>query len=233
MLKTLSIALLTTFALAATPRAQGAPAQARLQLSFDADGSVNLVAQNVTVRDILALWAHECGCYIVNGDRLPARVIAIPLQFDHKPQDVVLDSLLRTAPGYLLTPRRAGAPGPSNYETIYILATSTAVPSASVGYTPVAPPLAMPVPLVTPGAVDDEIPPVVAQPAARAPQTAPAPTSTEPARPASPPGGFVPAVPIVPITPNPPVGAPPASPPSSGSPPSMTPAAPAPIGGVR
>jgi hypothetical protein len=128
-----------------------------LQLSFDAEGRVNLSARNVTVREILQEWARQCGCYVVNADRLPGEPLTLPIQFENALQNTVLESLLRQAAGYVLTPKRPGVQSVSNYETIYILATSTAVTGA---YVP-PPPLDTAPPLPTAGAPDDEIPPVL------------------------------------------------------------------------
>jgi hypothetical protein len=159
----------------------GAPASARqfstakeLRLSFNADGTVNLVARNVTARDILAEWARQCQCHVVNAERLPGGAIMLPLQFEHATQSAVLESLLRQAAGYVLTPKRAGAQSASNYETIYILATSNPVAGA---YVP--PPTASFLP--TTGAPDDELPPVVPIPAqSGAPARPPQPASSSP-----------------------------------------------------
>jgi hypothetical protein len=184
------------------------PAPPSLKLSFDADGRVTLSAQNVTVRDVMAEWARQCGCFIVNADKLTGPPFATPILFERQPQDVVLGSLLRQAAGYSLTPIRPGSKSVSKYEVIYVLATSSA--AASPGYAASSP---VAVPLSTPGAVDDEIPPVTPQapqtpataqlpprPATTAPGTTPTPGQTPGY--AAPAGGtgtasvFVPLVPV-------------------------------------
>jgi hypothetical protein len=106
----------------------GPPAR-QLDLTFDADGRVSLRAQNVAVRDVLAEWARQCGCFVVNAQNLTAR-IELPMEFEHRPQEQVLGAVLRQAAGYVLTPRRPGASGPSQYETIYVLATSNPTAAA-------------------------------------------------------------------------------------------------------
>lgn len=202
-----------------------APAARAVALSFDADGRVNLAAQNVPVRDVLAEWARQCGCFIVNADRLPG-VIDVPVEFAHAAQSDVLASLLRQAAGYVLTPKRSGDRGISNYETIYIVPTSNPVASAYVP--PPVPPAGANLP--TRGAPDDEIPPVtpiaapgtVPEPPVPAPTPAssnpfgsrtsqnpfttpgaPSSSSGAPGAPAAPPpagpGGRVVTVPIVPV----------------------------------
>ncbi|MEO7192886.1 MAG: hypothetical protein ABI051_17715 [Vicinamibacterales bacterium] len=192
--------------------AQAPTAPRVLQLTFDADGSVNLEAQNVTVREILAEWARQCGCYIVNAQSLQGGPLTIPVAFPHAPQGKVLESLLRQAAGYTLTPRRAGSPSLSQYETIYIVATSA---PSQTAYTPPAPQQ----PTTTQGSPEDEIPPIVptilrrepialplpaAVPQAPGQQQAPGqptpgqPQTQPPAPAARTPGVFVPIVPAGP-----------------------------------
>jgi hypothetical protein len=170
-----------------------------LQLQFDADGFVSLRAQHVTSREILAEWARLCGCHLVNADGLRGDPVGIPLLFERQPQAVVLRSLLSQAAGYVLTPRRTGATGPSEFETIYIVPTSTPTSPAYVaGPLPMAPSV---VPISTRGAPDNEIPPVPQAPA-RPAGAAPASADQQPAqRPAGYPGAGLPSVfvPIVPV----------------------------------
>jgi len=192
-------------------RAQ-APATRTLSLVFEGDGSVSLRAQNVTVREIFAEWALKCGCFVVNAAQLAGAPIAIPVMFDHAPQAAVLESLLRQAAGYVLTPRRTASVGPSNYDVIYILATSTATaPSPAYGSTSFQPaPIAAPI--VTAGSPDDEIPPVQPPRTANAPLVPP----TVQQQPPPAPRPNSPGVSIVPIVP---VGnAPPATAPGTSSP---------------
>lgn len=187
------------------------PAPRALSMEFHADGAVSLQAQNVTPREIFMEWARRCGCYVVNADRLPGGPLAYPLVFTHEPQAKVLESLLRSAAGYLLTPKRMGDTSASAYETIYILPTTTASTFAAGS---VSQPYASPMPLTTPGSPDDEIPPVTPVAGAGGPPTAPRPdpNTSRPAPPAGPgvPSRFIP-VPIVPVSPTPP-GAPAAAP---------------------
>jgi hypothetical protein len=187
-----------------------------LRLSFNTDGTVNLVARNVTARDILAEWARHCQCYVVNAEQLSGGAIMLPLQFESARQSDVLRSLLRSAAGYVLTPQRAGAQGASHYETIFILATSNPVAGAYVP--PPAPPVSA---LPTMGSPDDELPPVV---------PIPVQSSMPPQGP--PPGGATPSnpfgsrtnSPFVSITPVPgPATAPGMPVPNSGSPPQPPP----------
>jgi hypothetical protein len=201
-----------------------------LQLAFDADGTVTLSAKGVSVRDILAEWARQCGCLVVNADKLAGPAAPVPVEFAHAPQGAVLESLLRPAAGYLLTPRRPGSTGVSQYETIYILAASSGVAGPPAAYAP--PSYAAPAPISTPGSPDDEIPPVgilppirgdqpipnlpAQQPAAARAPAGPNPNPTPNPQPGLPlPGGIM-ASPIVPITT---VPAPPGPPAGQSSPP--------------
>jgi len=166
-----------------------------LRLSFNADGTVSLAARNVTVRDILAEWARQCQCRVVNAERLPGGAIMLPLQFEHASQSAVLESLLRQAAGYVLTPRRPGVQSASNYETVYILATSNPVAGAYV------PPPATPSLIPTTGAPDDELPPVVPIPVQSATQPQGPPSQPPPS--SSPFGSRTQSSPFVSITPVP------------------------------
>jgi hypothetical protein len=175
----------------------GAQTPRVLDLKFDVDGRVTLTAQNVTIRDILAEWARQCGCYVVNADRLAGAPIAVPISFASAPQPDVLRSLLRETGGYALTPRRPGSTSISQYETIYIINAS-----APVTYTATAPTIT---PIVIRGAPDDEIPPVVPIVVGAEPPTPGAPVRDQPgqqpptAQPVTPVGGFV----ITPVSPMP------------------------------
>jgi hypothetical protein len=207
-----ALAVLTTLGVGlGTAAAQSAGAR-ELQLSFAADGTVTLHAAHVSPSDILREWARQCGCFIVNADKLTTP-LPVPVAFDHQPQVRVLESLLRGAAGYVFTPKRAGSTSVSNYETIYVLATSA--PAAGGSFDTYTPPAYAPANVMPPsqGSPDDEIPPVVPAappPPARAPNGPPPPPETQPAQqqPASGvpqnlpglPSGIQP-VPIIPVTP--------------------------------
>jgi hypothetical protein len=178
------------------PRAQTVadPPPRKLDLTFK-DGKVTLVAQGVTVREIMAEWARRCGCTVQGSERLTGGVYKLPVEFADLPEATVLESLLRSAGGYLLGPRAPGSQGASVYGSVTIFpltrGTTTQTYSSSA---PIA------APLVT-SSVDDEIPPVTPVPNPQTPgqtpgQAAPpAPGGGTPGRP----GG--PAVPIVPAGP--------------------------------
>ena len=216
------VCLLTVFG--SPVRAQAPSAERNLVLQFEPDGRVRLLAHNVSVQEIFAEWARLCGCFVVNGNQLPASTLTVPILFDGAPQASVLRSLLKDAGGYVLTPRRAGASGPSIYETIYVLPAGRPAPVASFG-TPFGTPFAPQVTPVTPGSPDDEIEPVrpVITPLPIDPAVAEPPQEAVPTRPGVP-GVSVPAVQVMPITP----GGPTPGAPTPGTPVPTPPAPPAP-----
>lgn len=163
-----------------TPRAQ-APMSRRVELTFN-NGKVTLIAQGVTVREIMAEWARQCGCLVQGTDRLTGGS-TLPMQFEDQPEAAVLESLLRSAGGYLLGPKSPGSRGASIYGSVSVFPVTHGI--AAPTYASPSVPIAAP--LVTGGTPDDEIPPVA--PVSN-PQT---PAQTPPGRP----GG--PAVPIVPV----------------------------------
>jgi hypothetical protein len=168
----------------ATPGAQSAPR--KLDLKFN-NGKVTLIAQSVSIREVMAEWAKKCGCLVQGTDRLTGS-ITMPVQFDDQPEAVVLESLLRSAGGYLLGPRAAGSTGASIYGSIAVFPVVRGTTTSS-SYSPPAPIAA---PLVTGGSPDDEIPPVT--PVAN-PQTPP----QTPGRPGGPAPG-APGGPAAPAT---------------------------------
>ena len=86
------------------------------------DGLVTLMAKDVTVREILAEWARVGQTRIVNADKLTGGPVT--LELTNVPEAQALDTVLRSAAGYVMAPRVAGTPGPSKYDRIMILATS-------------------------------------------------------------------------------------------------------------
>jgi hypothetical protein len=163
------------------PSAQTPPTR-KLQLSFDKSGLVTLVAENVTVREILAEWARLGGTQMVNADKLAGAPVTVT--FEAQPEAVVLESLLRSVAGYILYPRIEGSAGASVWQSVSILPTShgttTSMPTSN------APQIA-PVVQAMP---DDELPPVNVVPNNPA-QTNPGPAPAN--RPANPgPGVYVP-----------------------------------------
>ena len=106
-------------ALAASVSAPAAAGELRLSMS---NGRVTLIAHDVTVREILAEWARVGQAKIVNAEKLTGGPVTIELT--DVPEARALDTVLRSAAGYVMAPRTAAAPGPSLYDRILILATS-------------------------------------------------------------------------------------------------------------
>jgi len=120
-------------ALAASVAAPAAAGELRLTMS---NGRVTLIAHDVTVREILAEWARVGQAKIVNGDKLSGGPVTIELT--DVPEARALDTVLRSAAGYVMAPRTAGAPGASMYDRILILATSRAPVATPVNSAPFA-----------------------------------------------------------------------------------------------
>jgi hypothetical protein len=177
------------------PMAQApASSERKLLLSFDRNGLVTLVAQNVTVREILAEWVRQGGTQMQNADKLTGPPISV--QFDAQPEAAVLESLLRSTAGYILYPRLEGSTGASIWQSVSILPTShpTQLYSSPSASSPQIAPVVQTMP-------DDEIPPVTPSPSAPA-QTQQAPPP--PSRPTMP-GVYVPLTTVPPggVTPTP------------------------------
>src|SRR5512142_519469 len=116
--------LRTFLAAAAVALMWVAPAAAQgVKIQFH-DGRVDLSAQNTPLRTILNEWSRLGGTKIVNGDRVPGGLVT--LEMNGVPERQALDSLLRSASGYLAGPRPAGQAGQSTFASIVILPTSNA-----------------------------------------------------------------------------------------------------------
>ena len=166
--------------LAQAPTQAPAPQGPKVQITFEADGLVTLIANGATTREILAEWARQGGTTFVNGDRLTSGPQT--LRFEHQSESVVIGSILRQAAGHFQGPRREGTRGASSLEVVYILATSNPSSSGFVSQ-PTMPMQQQQV--TTPGAPDDEIPPVNGR-GAPGPQPQQAPPPNPEYRPAVP-----------------------------------------------
>jgi hypothetical protein len=176
-------------------------ASAEVQLTMSG-GRVSLSAKNATVGQILAEWARIGQTKIVNAERVPGGPMTLELK--NVPEVEALEILLRSASGYVLAPRQAGAVNASHYDRILILppsSVSTAPRVAAVG--PPPPPQPRPFSPPQPGQIafqpqpaddnDDPAERPVATPAIQNPRppvfnTFPqaAPQRTEPATPPAP-----------------------------------------------
>jgi hypothetical protein len=146
-----------------------------------ANGRVTLIAHDVTVRQILDEWARVGQTRIVNGDKLLGAPMTIELR--DVTEAKALETVLRSAAGYLVAPRMAGATGTSFYDRILILPTSRppAVTSAPPAQFNRFPPQPQPQPM--PVVDDDEpapgsVPP--GMPQAGQPFPGPAPMPSQP-----------------------------------------------------
>jgi hypothetical protein len=97
---------------------------AGLTLAF-ADGNVSIDAQDVTLRQILTEWSRLGKTRIVNLERVTSGPITLKL--DNVPENVALDTILRSVPGYMAAPRSAYLADASLYDRILIVPTTTAV----------------------------------------------------------------------------------------------------------
>jgi len=158
-----AVLLISTFA--APTRAQKART---LDISFN-DGRVTLIADNVTLREILQEWARKGGSNIVNVGEVTGDPV-LRTEFDNQPEADVLRTLLREVPGYGASMRAVTETGASAVAAIYIVATRSvaAIPS---GFSQPSAPTVAPVmdpaafgpegaPRLIQGSPDNEIPPV-------------------------------------------------------------------------
>jgi hypothetical protein len=166
---------LRPLALAALVFALASPAQAGdLKLSMQ-NGRVTLIAHDVPLRQILQEWARVGNTQIVNGDKVPGAPLTLELV--DVPEAQALDTLLRSAAGYMAAPRAVASSGTSVYDRIMILATSHPPAATAVA----APQPFMPRPQPQP--VDDDDEPVsapIAMPMPNPGQTPPFPPAQQP-----------------------------------------------------
>jgi hypothetical protein len=122
----LAIALTSVFA---------APAAAQqLTVAFN-DGLVTIDASSVPVRTILNEWAKQGGTKVVGVERVTGAPLTVKLV--DVPEAKALEVILRSVAGYMAAPRSAAGPGPSMYDRILVMATSTTpAPSAPARTTP-------------------------------------------------------------------------------------------------
>jgi hypothetical protein len=117
------------------------------------NGRVTIIAQDVPLRQILQEWARVGNVRIVNAEKLTGP--SVTLELVDVPEAQALDTLLRSAAGYMAAPRPIGVMGASLYDRIMILPTSRA-PAAVASTTPAPFPQRPPQPMPTPADDDDE-----------------------------------------------------------------------------
>lgn len=199
------VAIMVAALLAPAPVAAQATAPARtLELNFN-NGRVTLVARNVTVPEIMNEWARKGGSKVTNAEKIVGGTVSY--EFHDQPEAVVLQSVLRSAAGFIAAPRRPGGPtGASNIEQVMILAVSRPSANAVITMpTSSAPNYSAPNPMPNPalqGSPDDDIPSVAPRPAAQQ-QPAPQAPSNQPS--AGLPTSATPGVVIAPVKPGTPV----------------------------
>ena len=87
-------------------------------------GRVTIIAQDVTIRQILIEWARLGQTTVVNADKIIAPPVT--LQIIDRPESEALDILLRSASGYVAAPRAMAAAGASTFDRIFIMPPSRA-----------------------------------------------------------------------------------------------------------
>ena len=119
-------------------------------------GRVTIIAQDVTIRQILIEWARLGQTTVVNADKVIAPPVT--LQIIDRPESEALDILLRSASGYVAAPRAMAAAGASTFDRIFIMPPSRA-PAGGNG-APVninnPTPMAFPRPMMPQPTEDDE-----------------------------------------------------------------------------
>jgi hypothetical protein len=96
------------------------------------NGRVTLKATNATIRQILDEWARVGGTKIVNGDKVGGQPITLTLV--DEPEGQALETVLRSAAGYMVSERANPAPNGSRYDRIMMIGRTTPVAaSASAG----------------------------------------------------------------------------------------------------
>jgi hypothetical protein len=121
-----------------------------------ANGLVTLIATDVPIRQILDEWSRVGGTRIVGADKLTGPAVTIELR--DVPEGKALETLLRSASGYMAA-RRRDTVGASLYDRITIMPFSRG-PAQSAATAPFTTRTAPP-PILPPPIVDDEEQPVV------------------------------------------------------------------------
>lgn len=125
---------LLTIALSAVT---AAPALAQqLKLDFH-DGLVTVEATSVPVRTILTEWGKIGGTKIVGAERIAGAPLTLKLV--NVTEAKALETILRSVAGYMVAPRSTVAAGPSMYDRILVMATTSAPAQAAARPTPQQP----------------------------------------------------------------------------------------------
>lgn len=123
------IPMRTTLLTVALSVVMAAPAFAQ-QLKLDFHGGlVTVEASNVPVRTILTEWGKIGGTRIVGAERITGSPLTLKLV--NVTEAKALETILRSVAGYMVAPRSVAAAGPSMYDRILVMATSSAPASAN------------------------------------------------------------------------------------------------------
>lgn len=98
-------------------------AQQPLKLSFE-NGRVTVDATSVPVRTILTEWGKVGGTKVVGAERISGAPMTLKLVSVTEAQ--ALETILRSVAGYMAAPRSGATTGPSIYDRILVMATSSA-----------------------------------------------------------------------------------------------------------
>ena len=102
-----------------------AAAQQPVKVSFHEGGRVTVEATAATVRSILNEWAKNGGTKVIGADKVSGAPVTLKLL--NVPESQALEAILRSVAGYMAAPRPM-ASGPSMYDRIMIMATTSAPP---------------------------------------------------------------------------------------------------------
>ena len=108
--------------------AMPAAAQQAVKVSFQPGGRVTVEATAATVRSILNEWAKNGGTKVMGADKVSGAPVTLKLV--NVPEAQALEVILRSVAGYMAAPSKL-ATGPSVYDRILIMATTSAPPPAA------------------------------------------------------------------------------------------------------
>jgi hypothetical protein len=112
-------------ALLCVPAATASAGELRLSI---ANGRVTIVAQDVSLRQILDEWGRVGQTKVVGAERLTGP--SVTLELNDVPEGRALETLLRSASGYIAKPR-SGTAGASSYDRILIMPASKPPPMSA------------------------------------------------------------------------------------------------------
>jgi hypothetical protein len=102
-----------------------AAAQQQLKVSFHDGGRVTVEATAATARAILNEWSKNGGTKVMGAEKISGAPLTIKLV--NVPEAQALETILRSVAGYMAAPRQVVS-GPSVYDRILIMATTSAPP---------------------------------------------------------------------------------------------------------